>query len=667
MLWGCRIFCVALVLCATTVHAELVSFADLARHAQYKNVKISPDGEYLAATGVVKGHTVLALIHLSDRKVSVIRPREEDDVINFWWASNKRVVYTVGERIGGYDTPMSTGELFAVNADGNSPEMLYGYRKVGMSTGSLINHATAERGTAEFIAAIADDPGHVLVAASLWDTTGSELQLPSAYRMDVRTGDKVRIITAPIRGARFIADHHGKIRFAYSETNDGDLKVYQHPLTGDGWQLMPQASETRSAPIAFDRDDSFAYFSCPGKPSGSGICRWDLATQVMTSVWSNPKVAADGLMQGLTDDDFIGVAFTDGRPGVALFDKSSADAKALMMLMKQFPGEDVDIASSTRDGRLSVVLVQADADPGTFYLFDHAANKLTALLTRSAWINPEKMARKQPIEFTTRDGLKLQGYLSFPPNLGNARQLPMVVFVHGGPASRDRWEYDSDVQAMATRGYAVLQVNFRGSAGYGAAFEEASRHEWGGKMQDDVTDATHWAIAQGIANPRRICIFGASYGGYAGLEGAVKEPDLYKCAIGYVGVYDLPMMFHRGDIQDSVYGETFLKREFGNDMAALAKRSPVDQLDSLKARVMLIVGGKDERVPAMQGMTMHQALLNRHIAHQWMLKPGEMHGFYDEANRTELYTSVLQFIAATIGPGAVADPVTNRSAAAASP
>lgn len=664
MVWKSRIACVVLLLCMTTVHAQLASFADLARHSQYKNAKISPDGEYLAATGVVKGHTVLALIHLADKKISVIRPREEDDVTDFWWVSNKRVVYDVGTRVGGYDTPLSTGELFAVNADGSSPDMLYGYRKTGMSTGSLIQHATAERGSAEFIAAIPDDPGHMLVAVSLWDATGSELQLPSVYRMDVRTGDKVRMTAAPMRGVRFVADHHGKVRFAYSESNDGSLKVYQHATDGDGWQLMPKPSETRSSPLAFNYDDSFAYFTCPGEPSGFGICRWDTKTQAMTPVWNNPKVEFDDLMQGLVEDDFIGVQYTDGRPGIGLFDKTSESSRALVMLMKQFPGESVNIISATRDGKLSVVLVQADADPGMFYLFDHVTNKLTALLARSSWINPEKMARKQPVEFTARDGLPLQGYVTYPPAHENSKQLPMVVFVHGGPLARDRWDYDADVQAMATRGYAVLQVNFRGSTGYGAQFADASQHEWGGKMQDDITDATRWAIAQGIADPRRICIFGASYGGYAALEGAVKEPDLYKCAIGYVGVYDLGMMFHQGDTHDSAFGATFLKREFGNDMTALAKRSPVNQLDSLKARVMLVVGGKDERVPPIQGMTLHQALLDRHIAHQWMLKPGEMHGFYDEANRTELYTSVLQFIGATIGPGVMPSQVTTASATA---
>jgi dipeptidyl aminopeptidase/acylaminoacyl peptidase len=227
--------------------------------------------------------------------------------------------------------------------------------------------------------------------------------------------------------------------------------------------------------------------------------------------------------------------------------------------------------------------------------------------------------------------------------------------VHGGPFFvRDSWDYDPDVQALATHGYAVVQVNFRGSGGYGYEFEKAGWREWGGKMQDDVTDATRWAIGQGIADPQRLCIYGASYGGYAALEGAVKEPEMYKCAIGYLGVYDLPLMYRYGDTRESTRGENYLKRQMGDDMAELAKRSPINQLDALKARVMLVIGGQDERVPPIQGISLHKALLKRNVAHVWLEKPGEMHGFYDEGNITELYAKMLDFIGSSIGPGVTA-------------
>jgi dipeptidyl aminopeptidase/acylaminoacyl peptidase len=644
-----------LVLAGAALHAQPVSFADLARHDQYGEVKISPDGEYLAATAVVKGQTVLALIHLADKKGNVVRPRGEDDVISFHWVSPTRVVYAVGTRLGGYDSPLATGELFAVNADGTGADTLYGYRVGGMTTGSHIQHAVSERGTADFIAAIPDDPNHMLVSISAWDASGFERDLPVAYRMDVRDGVKNKVATAPMRGVTFVADHQGRIRFAYAEANDGSARVYQYPINGGDWQLMQKRSDERSFPWTFSRDDSVVYFTCPPSTGGFGVCTWNPAKDLWNTVWSNPNVEPSSLMQGIADEDIIGVGFMDGRPGVGLFEGHQADAQALIALMKQFPGESVRFTSGTRDGRLSVVLVQADADPGTFYLYDHATRKLSALLARASWINPEQMASKQPFEFAARDGLKLHGYVSYPPGEEDAKHLPLVVFVHGGPYGvQDSWNFDPYVQAMATRGYAVLQVNYRGSGGRGYAFMHAGWGEWGGKMQDDVTDATRWAIAQGIADPQRICIFGGSYGGYAALEGAVKEPDLYKCAIGYVGVYDLALMYRRGDIPQSSFGASYLKQVLGENMTALARRSPINQLDRLKAHVMLVVGGKDMRVPPIQGSNLHVALNNRHVPHVWIDKPNEMHGFYDEGNLTELYTQIVQFLGANIGAGVTA-------------
>lgn len=641
----------ALCGCAFISFADPVSFADLAKHSQYGDVKISPDGKYIAATAVINDQTVLALIDLRTMKGNTVRPRDEDDVIDFWWASPTRVVYDVGLHWGGYDRPLSTGELFAVNADGKSADMLYGMRMEGMQTGTHINHAVAENGWADFIAPIPGDPDHALVSVSDADAAGNEGALPIAYKMDLRDGRKVRIVAAPLRGATFVADHKGNIRLVYGTDNNDNAKVYERPADGGDWRLLPEASDDRDTPLAFNVDDSLVYFKCSA-PGGFGICTWDPSIRKMSTLWSNPTVEPY-LINGPAKGTFMGVGFDDGRPGVALFDSKSPAAQVLISLMQQFPGEDVRFVSATRDGSKAIVRVLADVDPGTYYLFDRDARKLTPLLKNAAWINPERMASKQPIEVTARDGLKLYGYISYPPGQEKAKNLPMVVYVHGGPfGERDYWYFDRDVQALATHGYAVLQVNYRGSGGYGYDFERAGWKEWGGKMQDDVTDATRWAIAQGIADPNRICIYGASYGGYAALEGAVKEPNLYKCAIGYVGVYDLPMLYTHGDTRLSTHGENFLKREVGTDMTSLAQHSPVHQLNNLKAKVMLIVGGRDETVPEAQGKELHMALLERGIQHEWLYEPDEMHGFYKEDHIAEVYTKVNAFLQANIGPGA---------------
>ena len=647
---------VGLVLCllAGVTLAAPVSFTDLARHSRYKMVKISPDGTHIAATSVLdSGQTVLTLINLVTKKGVNVAPREGDDVLDFWWVSPKYVVYDEAQHQGGWDMPLATGELYSVEADGGSPTMLYGYRAGGMQAGSHIHKVTAENGTAEFLSRIGGDSDHVLVSITSWEGSGSAGGLSAVYRVDVRDGNKMRVTGAPIREASFLADHHGHVRFAMGDDLDGKRVIYIHPDGGD-WELLSQASNDRDWPIAFSADDKTAWFTCPGSP-GFGVCKFDPDTRKMTHAWSNPHVQATDPAQGLAYDSVIGVEFTDGRPAVAVFDNQAPGVKALVELMQQYPGEDVHFVSGTDDGSKAIALVQADVDPGTFFLYDKASNTFSPLLQRAKWIDPNQLGRAAPFTFTTRDGLSEQGYVTYPPGKDGAKNLPMVVFVHGGPYGiRDWWEYDPYVQAMATRGYAVLQVNYRGSGGYGFDFEKAGWHQWGGTMQDDVTDATRWAIAQGIADRNRICIYGGSYGGYAALEGAVSVPDLYKCAIGYVGVYNLPDMLGRRDAAQTLYSQRYWQRTMGTDETGLAQHSPIYQLQNLKAKVMLVVGGRDTIVLPSQGQEMHMAMLKRKIPHEWLYKPDEWHGFYDEKNIAELFERVDSFLDANIGSGAQA-------------
>lgn len=628
---------------AAAAVADPVSFTDLARHPQYQHVQISPDGRYIALTAIVGDRTVLAVLRLADMKGFNLETHDNGDIIDFGWVSPTRIIYTQGIRDSDFDVPLADGQLFAVNADGSGRDLLYGY-----------GSHNPYYGPAQLVSTLPADPGNVLVSIEMMDTAQRDGVMTSVQKMSVTSGRLTKLMSAPVPDLDFIADHAGHVRFAYGVDNDDKAVVYSRPADDGGWTVMPDAEAERDFPIAFNVTDRIAYFSCNAS-AGFGICTWDPVTRKMTALWTNPRVTATGLAAGPSEDKFVGVDFDNGRPGVALFDPQSPDAKLLVGLMQQFPGENVQFVSSTRDGSRAIVSVSSDTNPGVFYLYDRAARRLTPLLRVAPWIDPQKLASKQPFEFAARDGLKLQGYLSYPPGMESAKHMPMVVYVHGGPYGvRDWWDYDPDVQALATRGYLVLQVNFRGSGGYGHDFEKAGWMEWGAKMQDDVTDATRWAIAQGIADSNRICIYGASYGGYAAMEGAEREPDLYKCAIGYVGVYDLALMYRRGDIPQSTYGKNYLERVVGHDPAELTNRSPIDHVDNLKARVMLIVGGEDTRVPPIQGERMRKALRARGMDPEWLYQRREGHGFYKEAHVADLYKEVDAFVAASIGVGASA-------------
>jgi dipeptidyl aminopeptidase/acylaminoacyl peptidase len=457
--------------------------------------------------------------------------------------------------------------------------------------------------------------------------------------------------------ARFVADNSGEIRFAYAENGDLALKVYYRTPQSPQWELLFDAArgDPRLRPVRFNRDDESVYFVCPGDSGVGGVCRWDVATRKMQTLWSGTDSEPIELLDTLDGRDAFAIRSMPGRPELTLIDPQAREAGLMRILMQQFPGQDVRMDSSTADGAKIVVHVSSDRNPGEFHLYDAVANTTTFLLASRPWISAGRMADVAPIKLDARDGMVLHGYLTRPRGSETANNLPLVVLVHGGPyGEHDSWEYDATVQALASRGYAVLQINYRGSGGYGAAFVEAGLRQWGGAMQDDVTDATRWAIAQGIADPQRICIFGNSYGGYAALMGAEKEPDLYRCAIGYVGVYDLRMMYKRGDIPQTVFGKNYLKRALGENQDELYDRSPIAHVDRLKASVMLIVGGSDLRVPAAQGKRMHAALRDSNIEHEWLYRRNEAHGFYNESHVAEMYRSVVAFLDRNIGRPAVA-------------
>jgi dienelactone hydrolase len=650
-----------LMLCAAAVPAFAgeVPLADFARHPRYDDVKISPDGEYLAASAIVGEHTVLSLIHLADMKGVNVTPREGADLVGFTWVSPQRVMYWVGERVGGLDRPQSNGELYGVNADGSGAKLLFGYRAAENHGASHIQHAGADLAVGSLIDVLRDDPDHALIrsypftGANIGNmrTASSNGEFPEAYKLDLRDGTKARVALAPMREAWFLADHAGKIRFAFGNDSAQKRKIYYRDGDAGEWELVfdESAGGKRVWPMMFNRAGDAVYFEC------GGVCRWDVATKKLSTLWNGNGSEMTELVETMDELDAFAVRSEPGRPALTLLDKTAPEAKLLVSLLQQFGGEDVSFTSHTRDGKKAIVLAQGDTDPGSFYLYDADKKKVSFLLARRPWIKPEQMAPMEPVEFSARDGQKLHGYLTRPPGKSEAKDLPLVVFVHGGPYGvRDDWEFDSYVQALASRGYAVLQVNYRGSGGYFHPFVEAGYREWGGKMQDDVTDATRWAIKEGVADAARVCIFGASYGGYAALEGAVKEPDLYKCTIGYVGVYDLRLMYSRGDTAQSLYGENYLKMVLGEDADELARRSPITQLDKLKAKVMLIVGGADSRVPPVHGESLRGALQKRKVEHEWLYERTEGHGFYDEKHVEQLYQKLLAFLDRNIGAAAAA-------------
>ena len=332
-----------------------------------------------------------------------------------------------------------------------------------------------------------------------------------------------------------------------------------------------------------------------------------------------------------------------------IVEPTRSDAALHKTLSAQFPGQYVEFASVSLDGTRTLFTVKGDRDPGAVYVFDAPRGKAALLYENMPWIKPERMAEQRPVNFKARDGMQLHGYLTLPPNRGDGK-LPLVLLPHGGPhAIADEWFFDKDAQFLASRGYAVLQVNFRGSGGRGPAFETAGYRQWGGRMIDDLVDGVRWITAQGTVDEKRICSFGISFGAYAAMMTAVRAPELVKCAVGYAGVYDLPMIYDEPDAKRRGKAYQYYLKVLGQDMAELNAYSPTRLADKLAAPVLLVHGGADEVTPPAQADAMRAALVKAGRPPEWFYVSGEGHGFYAEKNRQAFYEKLEAFLTKHIG------------------
>ena len=646
------LLCGLLALCgARPVHAADVALDDYLRRAEFNDIQLSPTGEYLAMTLPLEGATAVAILRTSTMElVGNFRPPRNNHANTVDWVSDTRLVIGLAEKWGALDAPRPTGELYAMDANGKRGDLLVGYRarpdEPGLVSGRVVEPVAA------FIAdPLVGDERNVLI--SLWpfaNDTSARLE-----RMDVITGRRVLVSRSPVQRATFTTDNGGVLRFARGAAADNVNKLYYRQDDGRWTLLNDEGSSQRiERPIGFSADNQLAYLVVEQARGPDAVVSWNPQSGERRTLLQDTVVDPTRIIHQPGTRVPVGVQFVGATPRSAFFDEQSPTARIQHMLEKAFPGQVVSLLSATRDNARILVKVDSGRNPGDWFLFNTATREAAFLTARNRWFDREGGASVRPVSLAARDGLALHGYLTVPKG-SDGRGLPMVVVPHGGPIGEyDDGGFERDNQLLAAAGYAVLQINFRGSGNYGRAHTQAGAKQWGRAMQDDVTDATRWAITEGIADPQRICIYGASYGAYSALMGAAREPALYRCAAGYVGVYDLPMMFKKGDIQDRSSGLNYL-RDWLGDPAALAAVSPVNLAASIKVPVLLAAGREDQRAPVQHTERMEAALKQAGVPVEAAYYPREGHGLYGEASQRDYYTRLLAFLARSLG-GATAAP-----------
>jgi dipeptidyl aminopeptidase/acylaminoacyl peptidase len=617
------------------------------RKDKFEDLTISPGGEYLAASVPLEDRTILVVIERATNKVTAKFVLGKNVHVSYFnWAKPDRLLIGTSEKFGLLAQPQLTGELYAINADGGSAELLVGYQVNDGGLGTTIKPKKGNDRIYAFPVATPPMEGkRVLVSVRPY---GSMDPYSSAEYLDIYSGRRDKVASAPVRNASFATDNQGVVRFAAGFASDNVRKLYYRTGEGAQWELAGIETDGRfDSPVGFSADNKIAYLQSEQPDGPDAIVAMDLATRERKVVLRDDDTDPSGVIYRNGTRTPVGFFFHDGKLRTQFLDEQSADAKLYHSLEAAFAGEAVVITSKTADGRLALVQTYSDRNPGDFYLFDTVAKKASHVLARREWFDPEQQHAEQPIMLKARDGLALHGYLTVPKG-SSGKGLPLVVLPHGGPYGiRDIWGFDDEAQLLAQAGYAVLQLNYRGSGGYGRAFEQAGVQQWGGTMQDDLTDATRWAIDQGIADRNRICLYGASYGGYAALMGAAKEPTLYKCAAGYVGVYDLPKMQADTNRDSARLGNW--SKEWVGKPENLASVSPNRFADRIKIPVFLAAGGEDETAPIEHSKMMEAALRKAGTPVETLYYDNEGHGFYLEEHRREFYSRLLAFLNRHLG------------------
>jgi dienelactone hydrolase len=642
---------VACVLAAPAQATTLQPVRDFVSHPAYGTVKISPNGEYLAVT-VDKGEQdVLAVMRTSDLKlVKVNQLPDSKSVGSFYWVSPDRLMFNAIKKLGGYAQPFNTGEWFAVNADGSQarPLIFYGTRDA-TQRGKTVG---AERFS--LLDTLRDDDQNVIMQAT--SPRSSEGVGTEVYRMDTLSGRRVSLGRAPKENCSIALDADKEPRFAVcssskDEEGEYDERTELYRRDDKGWTLV-NASKSGGKHLSVIRTTvaGTVYAEQDDGKAPAAVGTLSTATGEFTPLFQDKVAEVSDYIWSTDESTLVGVVTEAGAPAVKLIDENSPDAELYASLAGAFEGQMVDFASQTQDGKKIIVSVYSDSNPGELYLYDRDTGKARFLMQRKPELDKKKMASVKPFNFTSRDGKLIHGYLTLPHG-SNGKNLPLIVNPHGGPIGpRDNWGFNWEAQLLASRGYAVLQVNYRGSGGYGKAFQDAGHLQWGQGIQNDIIDATQWAIGQGYVDKDRICIYGGSFGGYSSLMAPIRAPGLFQCTFGYVGVYDVDMMFKKGDIPERESGQRYLRRTHGSDTKSWAENSPARRAGEVKIPVYLAAGARDVRTPPEQTELMNKALIAAGNPPEGMIiQSGEMHGFYDVENRVKLYTTMLEFFSRHIG------------------
>ena len=603
------------------VIAKQIPLEDFFKNPEKSSYQISPDGSFYSFMAPYKNRMNIFIQKISDSSATQLTFEEARDIAGYFWPNNEQIVFLKDE--GGDEN----FHLFGVNIDGSNP----------------ISFTDFDGVRAQIIDDLPDQKDFVVIGLNKRNK-----QVFDPYRLNLKTGETSMLAENPGNIQGWMFDHDGKLRIATAIVDGVNQSILYRENEEDEFKTIITTNFKEGFnPQFFTFDNKNIIGSSNLGRDKSVIVEFDpITAKEVRVLYANDDYDVNGVGYSRKRKVITAAYFESWKSERHYFDSTS---KAIFeKIQKKLSGYEIGITAINKDENIIILRTYSDKSLGSYYIYNSDNDKMEKIVDVSPWIDENEMSNQLPIDYQSRDGLKINGYLTLPKgyNMENAKNLPVVINPHGGPWARDSWGFNPEIQFLANRGYAVLQMNFRGSTGYGRKFFEASFKKWGREMQDDITDGTQWLIDKGIADSSRIAIYGGSYGGYATLMGLVKEPQMYAAGVDYVGVSNmftfmktippywepmLEMMYEMvGDVE--------------KDSAMLREVSPVFHVDKIKAPLFIAQGKNDPRVNIDESDQMVKAMRDKGIKVEYLVKNNEGHGFRNEENRFDFYRAMEKFL-----------------------
>ncbi len=630
------------------------------RRAQYASIQLSPDGSKLAGVVPLNGRGNLVVIDIKAQKSTIISSFKDADVSSFQWINNSRLYLTSA------DLAEATGSIYlkgayAIDSDGsNMREMIWplerGQARQARRDSISLSGAGA---TLYILSRTFDETGDVIA-----EIAGRSGRSVDVYRYNTRTAEhKLLTFDNPGNVVRWVVDRNLVPRVAVrledrvDPTKPRVSTIWHRAAEGKPWEQIGVASSSDVpggiSPLAFDFDNQTLYVSSNVGMDKRALFKYDIAGRKLgEKLVQHPLIdLSGGLIFSRKKQALVGLRFSADKEETIWFDDDMGKLQASMD--RTFPNSVNTIAYAPDSERYTLIYSHSDTRPGEYYLYDAESKKLQVVARTREWLQPELMATRRYVKYKARDGMEIPAWVTIPKG-SEGKKLPLVVHIHGGPWVRSyygtAWGRWPVAQFLASRGYAVLEPEPRGSTGFGRKHYMSAMKQWGLAMQDDITDGALHLVNEGMVDKDRMCLYGASYGGYATLQGLVKDPDMWRCGVSYVAVTDLELMQTvqwSDTARFSDFYETDFKRRVGDkdaDREQFNKTSPAKNADRIKAPVLLVMGGEDIRVPIIHGTTMRDAMQRAGKPLEYVVYNDEAHGFNKHENVVDFYTRVEKFL-----------------------